>query len=101
MEVHRVICKCYAWVVIQQSNSAEYSHGADFLTLSEYRINKHLTGAQAQVIGHHRCESTNTRCILPGPKDKQQPLMLKYKRLMRFTGNKDCRDGMPTSMQTR
>ena len=30
------------------------SRGADLLTLSEYRINKHLTGVQAQVTGHRQ-----------------------------------------------
>ena len=28
------------------------SCGADLLTMSEYRINKHFTGVQAQVAGH-------------------------------------------------
>ena len=34
------------------------------LTLTEYRINKHLTGVQPQVTGHRQCESTNAQCIL-------------------------------------
>ena len=41
------------------STKRQRSHEADLLTLSEYRVNKHLTGVKALVRGHHQCESTN------------------------------------------
>ena len=40
------------------------SCGEELLTLTEYHINKHLTGVQPQVTGHCQCESTNAQCIL-------------------------------------
>ena len=42
------------------------SHGADLFTLSEDRINKHLTRVQAQVTGHRWYESRNAGCMLVG-----------------------------------
>ena len=44
----------------------ECSCGADLLALSEYHIDKHLTGVQGQVIGHRRCESMSARCVFLG-----------------------------------
>ena len=69
MKVHRTIYTCYVWAVmrLQQSNSA-----VDLLTLSEFLINKHLTGVQAQATGHRWCESTNAQCVLLGSKHKWQ-----------------------------
>ena len=46
------------------STKLQCGHGANLFTLSEDRINKHLTGVQAQVTGHRWCESTNAGCML-------------------------------------
>ena len=65
--MHRTIYMCYMYVQVvmhlQQSNSAVL---ADFLTLSEYHVNKHLTEVQVQVTGNSWCESTKAQFILLG-----------------------------------
>ena len=68
MEVYRTI---YTIVMLCVSCDVawtkwQYSREADLLTLSEYHINKHLTGVEAQATGHRQCESTNAQRALPG-----------------------------------
>ena len=61
MEAHGTIYTWYARVV---SNSAVMERIC--FDLGEYRINKYLTGVQAQATSHCECESTNAQCVLPG-----------------------------------
>ena len=60
-----MIYTCYTWLWSPWTKR-QCSRGADLLSLSEYRINKYLTGVQRQPADHCQCESTSTRCILLG-----------------------------------
>ena len=73
--MHETIYTWYARVDAPLTKR-QCDRGADLLTVSEYCINKHLTGVQAQATGHHQGESviahcillgssSNTRCVLP------------------------------------
>ena len=86
-EVHRTIYTCYVQVDAPPTKQ-QCNREADLLTMSEYRINKHLTGVQAQATGYCQCESTIAWYILLGSKYKRRGTTgVKYKRLMHFTGN--------------
>ena len=56
-EVYGTIYTCYAWVYAPPTKW-QCNRRVDLLTMSEYRINKHLNGVQAQATGHQHCEST-------------------------------------------
>ena len=69
MDVHGTVYTCYAHEFDAPPTKRLCSCGVDLLTLSDiniYRINKHLTGIQAQVTGHRQYENTNAQCVSPG-----------------------------------
>ena len=72
--------------------------GTDLLTVSEYCINKHWTGVQAQVTGHHQGESVIAHCVLPGSSSNAR-CVLPGTRIIVVNSRTYCRfDGYKTVM---